>query len=121
MISKVEKKVERDLKRKKRVRKDIFGLPDRPRVSVYKSNKYFYAQAIDDVRGITLSAVSSISKEHGKKLGDTTEDAKVLGKMMAEKLISKGITRIVFDRNFYRYHGVIKAFADTMRENGIQF
>jgi large subunit ribosomal protein L18 len=121
MISKIEKKVESKIRKKKRVRKKIFGFPDRPRVSIYKSNRYIYAQAIDDVRGVTIASVSSISRELEKKLGDTIEDAKILGKMMAEKLIKKGITKIVFDRNFYKYHGVVKAFADAMRENGIQF
>jgi len=114
-------KESRQKRRKKRVRKKVFGFPDRPRVSIYRSNKYIYAQAIDDVRGVTIAAVSSISRELERKLGDTIEDAKVLGKIMAEKLIKKGVTKIVFDRNFYKYHGVIKAFADAMRESGIQF
>ncbi|MFN4245330.1 MAG: 50S ribosomal protein L18 [Brevinematia bacterium] len=121
MINSIEKKNERREKRKKRVRSRIFGLPNRPRVSFFKSNKYIYAQAIDDLNGITIVSVSSISKELGKKLGDTIEDAKVLGSIMAKKLLEKKINKIVFDRNFYKYHGVVKAFADSMRENGIEF
>ncbi len=121
MINKIEKKNERRERRKKRVRKVIFGLPNKPRVSVFKSNKYIYAQAIDDVNGRTLASVSSIAKELDKKLGDTVEDAKILGSLMAKKLLEKGIDKIVFDRNFYKYHGVIKAFADAMREGGIKF
>ncbi|MGB9620990.1 MAG: 50S ribosomal protein L18, partial [Brevinematia bacterium] len=107
--------------RKNRVRKNIFGLPNRPRVSVFRSNKYIYAQAIDDISGRTITAISSISRELEKKLGDTVEDAKILGGLLAKKLLDKGIDKIVFDRNFYKYHGVIKAFADAIREAGIKF
>lgn len=121
MINKLALRNERRERRKKRVRKKIFGLPNIPRVSIFKSNKYIYAQAIDDVNGRTLTSVSSISKELDKKLGDTIEDAKILGGMMAKKLLDIGINKIVFDRNFYKYHGVVKAFADAMREKGIQF
>ncbi|MGC8870247.1 MAG: 50S ribosomal protein L18 [Brevinematia bacterium] len=121
MIKKVELKVERRERRKNRVRKNIFGLPNRPRVSVFRSNKYIYAQAIDDISGRTITAISSISKEFEKKLGDTVEDAKILGGLLAKKLLDKGIDKIVFDRNFYKYHGVIKAFADAIREAGIKF
>lgn len=121
MINKIEKKNIRKERRSKRVRKTIFGLPNRPRVSVFKSNRYLYAQAIDDINSRTLASVSSISKELDKKLGDTIEDAKVLGNLFAKKLLEKGIDKIVFDRNFYKYHGVIKAFADAMREGGIKF
>ncbi len=121
MINKIEKKNERKERRKKRVRSKIFGLPNRPRVSFFKSNKYIYAQAIDDINGVTIASVSSISKELDKKLGDTVEDAKVLGAMLAKKLLEKKINKIVFDRNFYKYHGVVKSFADAMRENGIEF
>ncbi|MCX8029548.1 MAG: 50S ribosomal protein L18 [Brevinematales bacterium] len=121
MINKVAVKNERRERRKKRVRKSIFGLPSRPRVSIYKSNKYIYAQAIDDINGRTIVSVSSISREFDKKLGDTVEDAKILGDLMAKKLLEKGIDKIVFDRNFYKYHGVVKTFADAMREGGIKF
>lgn len=121
MISKVEIKIERRERRKNRVRKKVFGLPNRPRVSIFKSNKYIYAQAIDDIGGKTIASVSSISKELEKKLNDTIEDAKILGSMLAKKLLEKGIDKVVFDRNFYKYHGVVKSFAESMRESGIKF
>lgn len=121
MINKVDVKIERRERRKKRVRNNIFGLPNRPRVSIFKSNKYIYAQAIDDMSGKTIASVSSISKELDKKLGDTVEDGRILGELLAKKLLEKGIDKIVFDRNFYKYHGVVKAFAESMREGGIKF
>ncbi|MEN2998414.1 MAG: 50S ribosomal protein L18 [Brevinematia bacterium] len=121
MINKTEKKNERRERRRKRVRKKIIGLPNKPRVVIFKSNKYIYAQAIDDITGKTLASISSIAKELEKKLGDTIEDAKILGSLMAKKLFEKGINKIVFDRNFYKYHGVVKAFADSMRSEGISF
>lgn len=103
------------LKRKSRVRGRIFGDSAKPRVSVFRSNRYFYAQAIDDVNGVTLASVD------GKKAGlsNNAKDVKALAKIFAEALSSAGITRVVFDRNGYLYHGVIASFADSLRENGI--
>lgn len=121
MINNIVHRNERRRRRKMRVRKKVFGLPNKPRISIFKSNKYIYAQAIDDVNGRTIASISSIAREIGRKLGDTVEDAKVLGGIMAKKLLEKGIDRVVFDRNFYKYHGVVKAFADSMREGGIRF
>jgi len=102
--------------RKARVRGKIFGTPELPRLSVYKSNKYFYAQAIDDNAGTTLAAVD------GRKLGlkSNKEDVKKLAAEMAKSLASKNIETVVFDRNGYLYHGVVAAFADALREAGIK-
>jgi len=102
--------------RKARVRGKVFGTAELPRLSVYKSNKYFYAQAIDDNSGATLAAVD------GRKLGlkSNREDVKKLAAEMAKNLASKNIETVVFDRNGYLYHGVVATFADALREAGIK-
>ena len=104
------------VKRKLRTRGKIFGRTDKPRVSVFKSNKYFYAQAINDELGVTLASVD------GKKLGlgNNKENAKQIANEFATSLKKAKITEVVFDRNGYLYHGVVAAFADTLRENGIK-
>lgn len=104
-------------KRKARVRAKVSGSETRPRVSVFRSNKYFYAQAIDDTKGVTL--VYSDGKQLGLK--NNQEDVKKIALDLASKLKSAGIEAIVFDKNGYLYHGVIKSFADSLRENGINF
>ena len=104
-------------KRKLRVRGKISGTSDCPRVSVFKSNRFFYAQAIDDVKGVTLAYAD------GSKLGvkPNKEGVKVVAKTLADALKAAKKENIVFDRNGYLYHGVIAAFADALRENGISF
>ena len=104
------------IKRKKRVRGNIFGTADKPRVSIFKSNKYVSAQAINDVEGVTLAAVSS--KAMG--LNVNKENAIKVAAQLAENLKAAGIEKVVFDRNGYLYHGVVAAFADALRENGIK-
>ncbi len=103
--------------RKARVRGKIFGTDTLPRLSVFKSNKHFYAQAINDTDGVTLASVD------GRKLGlkANQEDVKKIAAEMAKNLASKNIENVVFDRNGYLYHGVIKSFADALREAGIKF
>ncbi len=103
--------------RKARVRGKIFGTIDKPRLSVFKSNKYFYAQVIDDVTATTLVSVD------GKKVGlkANIEDVKVLAKTLSESMSSKNIDSVVFDRNGYLYHGVVASFADAIRDAGIKF
>lgn len=103
------------LKRKARVRGKIFGTVSKPRVSVFRSNKYFYAQAIDDERGITLASVD------GKKLGlsNNKSDVAKIALEFSKNLKSVGISNVIFDRNGYLYHGVVANFADSLRENGI--
>ena len=102
--------------RKARVRGKISGTSALPRLSVFKSNKHFYAQAIDDIGGVTLASVD------GKKLGlnANQEDAKKVGAVMADALKAKNIENVVFDRNGYLYHGVVASFADALREAGIK-
>jgi large subunit ribosomal protein L18 len=112
------KKVQRRSKIKSRIRGRVFGTPERPRLSVYRSNKEIYAQVIDDVHGRTLAAASS------KKVQDKmnkTEKASLVGKELAEKAKSAGITAVVFDRNGYLYHGRVKSLADGAREGGLEF
>ncbi len=102
--------------RKARVRKNITGTEAKPRVSVYKSNKNFTAQAIDDVKGHTLAAVDGAKLGNKNSVEGVTETAKAF----AEALKAKEITEVVYDRNGYLYHGVVKAFADALRDNGIK-
>lgn len=108
------------IKRHKRIRKKIEGSQERPRVTIHRSLKYFYAQIIDDINGQTLVSVSSLAKDFGKG-PNNIESAKKLGKILSEKAKEKKIVKVVFDRSGYRYHGRIKAFADAAREGGLQF
>ena len=112
----LKRKLALRIKRKKRVRADIFGTVERPRISIFKSNKYVYVQAIDDINCVTLAAAD------GAKLGLKASKAGAgeLAKVFAETLTGKEITNVVFDRNGYLYHGVVAAFADGLRENGIK-
>lgn len=102
-------------KRKLRIRNSIFGTATKPRVSVFRSNRYLYAQAIDDQRQITLACVDGRKMQ----LGNNKENAKEIGKAFAQTLKGLQINEIVFDRNGYLYHGVVAAFAQSLRENGI--
>jgi len=104
------------LRRKRRVRGNISGTSEMPRLSIFKSNKYFYAQAIDDVAGNTLAAVDS----RALKLSVNKENVVTVAAKLAETLKSKNIESVVFDRNGYLYHGVVATFADALRDNGIK-
>lgn len=107
-------------KRKARIRKKVSGTTVRPRMSVYKSLKYIYAQVIDDSTGRTIAFASSLSKElKGKDEGGKREDAKRVGKLIAEKCKAAKIEAVVFDRNGCPYHGRIAAVADAAREAGL--
>jgi large subunit ribosomal protein L18 len=104
------------IKRKTKIRGKISGTAECPRVSIFKSNKYVYAQVIDDVAANTLAAADGAVL----KLRANKEDAKKLAKDLADKMKAKNIETAVFDRNGYLYHGVIASFADALRENGIK-
>jgi len=106
-----------------RVRKNIAGTPDRPRLNVFRSISDIYAQVIDDQSGHTLVAASSVDGELRKKMKglNKTEQAKLVGQTVADRAKSKGITSVVFDRGGFRYMGRVKALADGARENGLQF
>jgi large subunit ribosomal protein L18 len=119
-----EKKKIRREKIRKRVRSKIFGTPERPRLSVYRSLKHIYAQIIDDTKGHTLVAMSSLSKEIRDKVKEAktkTEVSRIVGLALAKKALEKGITKVIFDRNGYKYHGRVKALAEAAREGGLIF
>lgn len=109
--------------RRARVRRKVQGTPEQPRLCVYKSSRHFYVQVIDDRSGSTLAAASTLSKELKGQLKSTTnkEAATEVGKLVAKKLIDKGIKKVVFDRNGFLYHGSIKLLADAAREAGLEF
>ena len=110
-------KIARRNKIKTRIRGKIAGTAERPRMSVFRSNKGIYVQVIDDLAGVTLAAASSKGLEGGTK----TEVAAKVGKEIAKKAQEKGITEVVFDRNGYLYHGRVKSLADAAREGGLKF
>lgn len=112
-------KVEKRQKIKRRVRRNIFGTAEKPRLSVYRSNKEIYAQIIDDNNGTTI--VSASSRENGAASGTKSEVSVAVGKALAEKAIAKGVETVVFDRNGFVYHGRIKALAEGAREGGLKF
>jgi len=114
-------KIERRSRIKKRVRKVISGTPERPRLTVFRSNTQIYVQLIDDLTGKTLLSASSRCKEVAEQKTSKTEQAKLVGKLAAERALAKGFTTVVFDRNGYLYHGRIKSLADAAREGGLKF
>lgn len=105
-----------------RIRKNVYGTKELPRFTVFRSNKQIYVQLIDDAEGKTLLSVSSRDKEIAAKSGiNKTEQAKLVGKLAAEKSKESGISSVVFDRNGYLYHGRVKALAEAAREGGLKF
>jgi len=120
MFKKVDRKQSRE-KRHLRVRKKIFGTPERPRLCVFRSDKNIYAQIIDDVNAVTLVAASSLDKDFDGKAGSNKEAARIVGTAVAKKAIEKGISDVVFDRGVYIYHGRIQELAEGAREAGLKF
>lgn len=116
-------RAEARLRRHARVRKKITGTPERPRLSVFRSTAQIYAQVIDDQTGHTLVSASSIDHELRPKLDGLkkVEQARLVGKTVAERARSKGIQKVVFDRGGFRYIGRVKALADAAREGGLEF
>ena len=117
-MSTTKAKAQRRLRIKRGVRRKISGTSERPRLSVYKSNKNIYAQLIDDLAGNTLAQASS--RELGDYNNATLEVSKDVGKKLAERATANGISAVVFDRNGYIYHGKVKALADGAREGGLK-
>jgi len=111
------------VRRHERVRKSVVGSPERPRLNVFRSLEHTYAQVIDDTAGHTLVSASTLDIEvRGRCEGlPRAEAAKVVGKVVAERALAKGITRVVFDRGGFPYHGRVKALADAAREGGLDF
>ena len=106
----------------KRVRKNLRGTPERPRLSVHRTSRQIYVQAIDDFNGVTLAASSSLDNELKSSVqGRGVEAAKQVGESVARRLSDKGIRTVVFDRGWYRYHGRVKAVAEGAREGGLEF
>ena len=122
----IKTKDDRRVRIQLRQRKRISGTKERPRLSVYRSVEHIYVQLIDDSKGVTLAQASSLEvgvKPNSKKhlTGGNVTAAKVVGKSIAERAKAKGVTRVVFDRGGYLYHGRVKALADAAREAGLQF
>ncbi|RUM88432.1 MAG: 50S ribosomal protein L18 [Thermodesulfatator sp.] len=121
------KKLERRLRRKRRVRKKVFGTPERPRLAVYRSLKHIYAQIIDDTRGHTLVAASSLSPEIRERWGELkaeggkTAVARAVGELIGKRAVEAGIKKVVFDRGGFKYHGRVKALAEGARAAGLEF
>jgi large subunit ribosomal protein L18 len=105
---------------RERIRRKVTGTSERPRLAVFRSLKSIYAQVIDDTTGQTIVSASSLDKDSSAK-GSNAAAAKAVGELIARKAKDKGVTRVVFDRGGYLYHGNIKALADAARENGLEF
>ncbi len=118
-MSKQQEKAEHREKRKKRIRKKIFGTSERPRLSVFRSARHVYAQVINDTSGETIASVHSFKK--GSEERANKEVCNALGKKLAEVCKAKNITKVVFDKNGYAYHGRVMALAEGAREGGLDF
>ncbi|MFN4189560.1 MAG: 50S ribosomal protein L18 [Pseudothermotoga sp.] len=122
MIKKQDRRSQR-IKRHLRIRKKIFGTAEKPRLSVFKSQRHIYVQLIDDTKGHTILSASTLDPELRQKIAKTynKEAAKEVGKLIAQRALSKGINQVVFDRGGFKYHGRIKELADAAREVGLKF
>jgi len=111
------------IKRKKRIRKNIFGSKERLRLSVFRSSRHIYAQIIDDTCGDTIAAASSLEKavKEQPKFDNKVAVANYVGKLLGERAVEKGLKKVVFDRNGFLYHGRVKAVSDGAREAGLDF
>jgi large subunit ribosomal protein L18 len=116
-------KTEARQKRKQRIRRKVTGTTERPRLSVFRSSKHIYAQVIDDTLGQTLAAASSMEKDLKARTDFENKVAKAsyIGKLVAERAKEKGVSRVVFDRNGFMYHGRVRALSDGAREGGLNF
>jgi len=123
MINKVSRKELRK-KRHKRIRKDLFGSGEVPRLVIYRSNRHLYAQVIDDVRGYTLASSNTLQKRIKEKMNDNMsrkDIASLVGQAVAEDAMKVGVKHVVFDRAGYKYHGIIANLADSARKAGLEF
>lgn len=119
-MDRIKHKSARRKRRKQGIRHRILGVPDRPRLTVFRSAKHIYAQVVDDLAGRTLAAASSMEKS-AEGAGGNCDAAKGVGQRIAERAKAAGVERIVFDRNGFKYHGRVKALADGAREGGLAF
>ena len=120
-VRETKSKEGRRRRRHLRVRKKVQGTPERPRLVVFRSSKHIYAQVVDDSRGVTLLGASDRSEGIAVEGGGKVAKSTALGKLVAEKAKAQGITRVVFDRGGFQYHGRIKAVADGARNGGLEF
>src|SRR3954447_6514718 len=109
------------LRRHRRVRKRVTGTPERPRLAVFRSNKHISAQVIDDVSGRTIVAASSVEKDLKSAAGGNRDTAKKVGQLLGERAKAAGLSKVVFDRGGFLYHGRVAALADAAREAGLEF
>jgi large subunit ribosomal protein L18 len=111
------------LRRHERVRRHVVGTAERPRLNVFRSLNHIYAQVVDDGKGHTMVSASTIDPEVQKQLKGLakTDQARVVGKVLAERALGQGVKQVVFDRGGYKYHGRVKALADAAREGGLEF
>ncbi len=110
-------------RRRAHVRKRVVGTPERPRLNVFRSLKHIYAQVIDDSQGHTIASASTVDREVREQIAgmNKTEQAKVVGRVVAERALAKGVKKVVFDRAGYKYHGRVKALAEAARKAGLEF
>ena len=116
-----ELKVHQRSRRKRGIRKRIFGVPNRPRLTVFRSARHIYVQVIDDLAGKTLASASTAEKADKFAQGGNCSAAKAVGQKIAKRAMDAGVQQVVFDRSGFRYHGRIKALADAAREGGLKF
>jgi large subunit ribosomal protein L18 len=119
-MRKLDAKTRKRVKRKLSIRKKISGTPEKPRLSVYKSNKHTYIQAIDDAGGRTVASASNLEKDQ-RGVKNVVSELEKLGLLIGQRLIEKKVQTVVFDRNGYKYHGKVKAVADGARKAGLRF
>lgn len=119
-MKRVEEKRRKRGKRKAHIRKRISGSAQKPRLSVFKSNKHVYVQAIDDTAGSTIASASNVEADF-KDLTNSVENAEKIGQAIGERLVAKKIDSVVFDRNGFFYHGIVKSVADGARKAGLKF
>jgi large subunit ribosomal protein L18 len=115
------RKVSRRNSIRKRIRRIVTGTAERPRLSVFRSNKQIYAQLIDDISGKTLIAASSREKEIEEGVKTKVEEASLVGKVLAERAVAAGVSEVIFDRGGYLYHGRVKSLAEGARNAGLKF
>jgi large subunit ribosomal protein L18 len=122
MVEKVSRRGAQE-RRHRRVRKKVHGTPERPRLSVFRTLKHIYAQVIDDTRGHTLAAASTLDPQLRDRLDGLkkTDQAKLVGELVAQRALQRGIKQVVLDRGGYLYHGRVKALAEAVREGGLEF
>lgn len=119
-VRELSDKIRKREKRRTHIRKTITGAAEKPRMSVFRSNLHLYVQVIDDMSGHTLASVSTMEQQF-RSLRPTVQTGGMIGEELGKRLLEKGITQVVFDRNGYKYHGVVKAIADGVRKAGIKF